>query len=309
MKKKWKYILPAAGILVVVLVVVLVVLLKEESYRIIQVSRIDGSAEVNREEIGLLDAYMGMRLQSKDDVEVEEESYLYLKLDEDKYVMMEPETRFHLEAAGNSENSKTVIRLEAGAIVNRLDKKLSEESSYEIATPNSTMAIRGTVFRVEVVPNADGTGVETYVSVYEGKVACSLIQSDGTVGDEVVLVANDQTIVIRSTEEGTTIVTDPELVDYEELESKVLEFIRDAMDEKEESGFTPETEAIVRELLTEPAVYTVTFRYNGDVFATQKVKRGEYAVCPMLQPTKSGVWEFDFMKQILEDTEINWANE
>jgi len=308
MKKLLKYILPAAGVLVIILVVVLVTLLKEESYRVIQVSEVDGSAEVDREEIGLLDAYMGMMLQSKDDVAVEEESYLYLKLDEDKYVMMEPETRFHLEAAGSSENSKTVIQLEAGAVVNRLDNRLSEESSYEVTTPNSTMAIRGTVFRVEVVPSADGTGVETYVSVYEGEVACSSIQPDGTVGDEVVLVANDQNIVIRNTEEGTIIVTDPELVAYEELESKVLEFIMDAIEEKEESGFTPETEEKVRELLTQPQVFTVTFRYSGNVFATQKVNRGECAVCPILQPAKSGTWEFDFSKQIFEDTEINWQD-
>lgn len=309
MKKKLKYILPAAGILVIVLVVALVILLKEEAYRVIQVSQIDGSAEVDREEIGLLDAYMGMMLQSKDDVAVEEESYLYLKLDEDKYVMMEPETRFHLEAAGSSENSKTVIQLEAGAIVNRLDNKLSEESSYEITTPNSTMAIRGTVFRVEVVPNPDGTGVETYVSVYEGEVACSSVLPDGTSGDEVLLVANDQTIVIRNTEEGTVIVTNPEEVAYEELENKVLEFIRDAMDEKEESGFAPETEEVVRELLEAPSVYTVTFRYDGNVFATQKVNRGEYAILPMLQPTESGTWEFDFSEKILEDTEIDWVAE
>lgn len=309
MKIKWKYVLPAAGVLVAVLVIVLVVLLKEESYRVIQVSAIDGSAEVDREEIGLLDAYMGMMLQTRDDVEVEKESYLYLKLDEDKYVMMEPETRFHLEAAGSSENSKTVIQLENGAIVNRLDNRLSEDASYEVTTPNSTMAIRGTVFRVEVVPNADGTGVETHVSVYEGEVVCSTIQPDGSTGDEVVVVANDQTIVIRDTEEETIIVDDPAEVEYEELEQKVLEFIFNAMEEKEESGFTPETEVVVRNLLEGQLQYTVTFSYNGTVFATQKVTRGEQVARPMLQPTKQGAWEFDFSQEILKDTEISWKEE
>ena len=306
MKKKWKYILPSAGILVVVLVTILAVLLKEESYRSIQVSKIDGSAEVDREEIGLLDAYMGMMLQNKDDVAVEEESYLYLKLDEDKYVMMEPETRFHLEATGDSENSKTVIHLEAGAIINRLDSKLSEESSYEIVTPNSTMAIRGTVFRVEVVPNSDGTGVDTLVSVYEGEVACNSIQPDGTKGDEVVLITQDQAVVIHNTEEDTVIVNDPENVNYEELEQKVLEFILTAAEEKEDSGIAPETAEIIRELLAEPSVYTVTFRYNGAVFATQKVTHGECAAVPMLQPAKAGNWAFDFSNPITGDTDIEW---
>lgn len=309
MKSKWKYILPVAGILVIVFIVVLVVLLKEESYRLVQVSSIEGSAEVDREDIGLLDAYMGMMLQNRDDVEVEEESYLYLKLDEDKYVMMEPETKFQLEATGSSENSKTVIRLEEGAIINRLDNKLSEESSYEITTPNSTMAIRGTVFRVEVIKNEDGTGVETYVSVYEGEVACSSIEPDGTVKEEVVLVANDQTIVIRNTEEGIVMVTAPENVKYEDLESKVLEFIFKAIEEKEDSEFTPETEETVRNLMNGPQVYTVTFLYNGKVFATQNVNSGDCVIRPMLQPGKSGTWEYDFSKPVFEDTEINWKDE
>lgn len=308
MKKNLKYILPAGGALLIILVVMLVFLFREEAYRIIQVSNIEGSAEVDREEIGLLDAYNGMMLQSKDDVEVEKESYLYLKLDEDKYVMMEPETKFHLEAAGNSEKSKTVIQLASGAVVNRLDNKLSEEASYEVATPNSTMAIRGTVFRVEVIPDANGTGSKTLLSVFEGEVACTPIQPDGTSGEEVVVTRN-KGIEIRNQEDGTVSVEELDNIDYGNLDKEVLEFILTSIEEKGKDGFAPETEDTVRTLLEEPSVYTVTFKYNGNIFATQMVNRGEYAVEPMLQPSPSGVWEFDFSKQVFEDTEINWVAE
>lgn len=308
MKKNLKYILPAGGALLIILAIILIVVFRKESYRIIQVSNIEGSAEVDREEIGLLDAYNGMMLQSKDDVEVEKESYLYLKLDEDKYVMMEPETKFHLEAAGNSENSKTVIQLASGAVVNRLDNKLSEEAVYEVTTPNSTMAIRGTVFRVEVIPNADGTGTETCLSVFEGEVACSPIQQDGSMGEEI-LVKTNKGIEIRNAEDGTVIVEEMDSVDYGALGNEVLQFILNAIEEKGDSGFAPETEETVRTILEESSVYTVTFRYNGDVFATQRVNRGEYAIEPTLQPALSGTWGFDFHKQIFEDTEINWVDE
>jgi len=304
MKKNLKYILPACGVLVLVLVVILVVLFREESYRVIQISNIEGSAEVDREEIGLLDAYNGMMLQSEDDVEVQKESYLYLKLDEDKYVMMEPETKFHLEAAGNSENSKTVIQLTSGAVVNRLDNKLSEEAMYEVTTPNSTMAIRGTVFRVVVIPSEGGTGTETYISVFEGEVSCSPVQPDGTIGGEVIVTAN-KGIEIRNAEDGSVIVGDVEDIDYSSFESEVLQFVLDAMKEKGKDGFAPGTEDTVRNLLTE---CTVTFRYNGEVFGTQKVTRGECAVQPLIQPTEEGTWDFDFSEQILEDIEINWLD-
>lgn len=315
MKKKLKYILPISVVLIVAVILVFVFLMKEESYRVIQVSNVDGTAEVEREEIGVLDAYNGMRLQTEDAVLVEAESYLYLKLDEDKYAMLEPGTKIRLKATGNSTNSKTSIYLESGAIVNRLDSKLSEESSYEISTPNSTMAIRGTIFRVEVLPTEDGSGVETLVSVYEGEVASQLIQPDGTIEDAVILVANDKSILIRNTETETTLVNDPENVEYEELTKNVLDFIMKAIEEREDSGISQETEEIIKETLEAleeptptpvPTEFTVTFRYQGAVFATQKVLRGECATAPLLVPSMNGGWEFDFSAPITEDVVIDW---
>lgn len=344
MKNKLKYILPIGGILIVLAVVLLVFLLKKEDYRVIQVSNIDGSAEVEREEIGILDAYTGMLLQSEDDVVVEAESYLYLKLDEDKYVMLEPGTKIHLKATGNSASSKTSIYLESGAIVNRLDSKLSEESSYEITTPNSTMAIRGTIFRVEVLPKEDGSGAETVVSVYEGEVAGQLIQPDGTIEDAVILVNGDETVLIRNTKEETVIVSEGETVEYEELTRRTLEFIMKAVEEREESGISEETENVIREILEQTPTPTpeptptvtpeptptvtpeptptpeptltplpenciVTFLYQGSVFATQQVQNGECATVPLLLPSLSGGWDFDFSKAITENTEIVWKEE
>lgn len=308
MKSKLKYILPIGGVLIAAVVILLFVLSKEEAYRVIQVSNVDGSAEVERVDIGFLNAYNGMMLQSEDNVEVQAESYLYLKLDEDKYVMAEPGSRMQLKATGNSANSKTSIHLEAGAVVNRLDNKLSEESVYEISTPNATMAVRGTVFRVEVVITEDGS-LETHVSVFEGEVACSLIQPDGSKGDEVILVANDETIIIRSEKETTFLVSEqPEKVEYEELERKILEFILKSIEENEDNEVTEETEELVRYLLSDRTVttYTVTFYYEGQVFATQKVTGGECAVVPILLPSMQGNWDYDFTKPIEQDTIIDW---
>ena len=52
--------------------------------------------------------------------------------------------------------------------------------------------------------------------------------------------------------------------------------------------------------------YTVTFRYNGQTFGTQTVRRGDKAVQPALQPAAKGAWDFDFTKPITADTVIDW---
>ena len=69
---------------------------------------------------------------------------------------------------------------------------------------------------------------------------------------------------------------------------------------------TEETETLIRMLLAERTQYTVTFRYNEVVFATQTVQEGECATIPLLLPTMQGSWNFDFTKPVTEDTIIDW---
>lgn len=45
--------------------------------------------------------------------------------------------------------------------MNYLSEKLSEKSSYEVTVPNSTMAVRGTVFRVAIVYDEGGDSYTT----------------------------------------------------------------------------------------------------------------------------------------------------
>ena len=52
--------------------------------------------------------------------------------------------------------------------------------------------------------------------------------------------------------------------------------------------------------------YEVTFKYNGKVFGTQTVKKGEKAEVPSLSPEASGSWNFNFDTPINRDTVIEW---
>ena len=209
---------------------------KEEDYRQIQVYKIDGTATVARQGSNM-DAYENMQLQSGDIIETIKDSYLQLKLDEDKYILVEPESKISLQATGNSIDSKTSIYLEKGAIVNQLDNPLSEDSSYEVTTPNSTMAVRGTTFRVEITIDEKGES-HAKVAVYGGKVECNLVFPDGTIAEPVMVEKGTEVLIwgddVETEYVGTGNIT------YEEMKTVVLDFLDEIIDRGEELSISKE---------------------------------------------------------------------
>ena len=230
---------------------------KEEAYREIRVLSLDGSASVTRASIGTMDAYVDMRLESGDEIVVPDGSNLVLELDGDKYVMLEPGTRLTLEASGTKKDSKTTIHLQAGAVVNHLTEKLNENSSYEVTVPNSTMAVRGTVFRVAVVYDEKGDSFAT-VSVFQGVVTSRLIFPDGTeegLDKEKQIPAGKEVIVHGDAEISEYLEGDakePHDVDYSKLPIETLEFLVDCAEregEDEELSISKdECEELIQEI-------------------------------------------------------------
>lgn len=298
--KKGPLIGAIAGVAVVILAVVVILLLnrKEAVYRIIKVFELDGKSTVTRQDIGDLDAYDNMVLESGDQVYVDSGS-LTLKMDEDKYVYAEEKTRFQLEAAGTSENSKTRIRLEEGILTNEIQNKLSDESSYEVNTPNSTMSVRGTIYMVDVY---EENGIRyTKVSVFEGAVATKLIYADGSVSDQEKLVEKGKEVLIYDDNSGTDYVGEPSDIDYSALPQGVIAFLLEKANAGYDIGIPAED---LEKYLQGP--FTVTFMYQNSVFGTQEVKKGAYAAEPSLMPAQSGAWDFDFSTPINKDTRIEW---
>lgn len=308
-KKKQKIIIAAASVVIVMIVGIMVLLWsRQDSYRVIKIFSLDGNASVTRVKLGELEAYENMLLDSGDIVRLDAGT-MTLKLDDDKYVYVEEQTEFQLEASGNSKNSKTKIKLNRGAITNELQNKLSGESSYEINTQNSTMSVRGTVYRVEVYTDEHGV-VYTKVSIFEGSVAVRLVYQDGTVAaDEKIIEKGKEVIIYEDASASITdYLTDVRDIDYSKLPDDVIRLlIRLGLDTPESDTGTFEngtdTDASTQE---SEDVFTVTFLYQGSIFGTQKVKKGACATVPVLMPAPSGSWDFDFSVPITEDTEINW---
>ena len=230
---------------------------KEEAYREIRVLSLEGTASVTRASVGTMDAYKDMRLESGDEVAVDSSSNLVLELDGDKYVMLEPGTKLTLEAEGTKADSKTTIHLQAGAVVNHLTEKLNDNSSYEVTVPNSTMAVRGTVFRVEVTYDENGDSFAT-VSVFQGVVASRLIFPDGTIEEldkEKQIPMGKEVIVHGDTDISEYLWGDteePHDIDYRQLPKETLEFLIDCinrMGEDEEFSIDKdECEELIREM-------------------------------------------------------------
>ena len=142
MKKKL-FLFGGIGAAVVVAAVVLILTLGKKGYRSIIVIEVSGNVTVTRDGQSI-DAYPQMKLRSGDGMVVTGGGYARLKMDDDKYVFLEENTVISLEAAGTAAKSRTIVYIEQGKMLTEIRKKLSSDSSYDIVTPNTTMAIRGT---------------------------------------------------------------------------------------------------------------------------------------------------------------------
>ncbi len=200
---------------------------EKDSYRSILLYEIQGTAEIEREGTGTFNGTENLYLESGDQLTVEPESFTRLRLDEDKYVMVEENSALSIEAAGTMEDSRTKINLTKGAIVNEIQNPLSAGSTYEVTTPNSIMAVRGTIFRVEIYYDENGE-LYTKVTVFDGQVSSRLIYPDGTMEEEV-LTGNGKEVIIHSNQELTEYLGEERDIKYDEIPEDVLSVIQEMM--------------------------------------------------------------------------------
>ena len=293
--KTWvKYGAAIMGLLIVSALIISFGMKKEESYRDIKVMSIKGTATVERASVGALDAYEDMKLESGDRLSVDSSSSLILSMDDNKYAMLEPGSSLTLEADGTRENSRTVIHLEAGAVMNYLSEKLNEKSSYEVTVPNSTMAVRGTVFRVAIVYDEDGDSYTT-VQVFDGIVGCRLVFPDGTISEEEVQLAPGKEVLIHGDTEISEYVGDKgHDIDYTTLNREALEFLLFCIDDGSDLCLTrEEVEELLRRLdQTEEPEESAEVKKPAKTEKEPAVIETPEPVVPAVEETPSSSGEF-----------------
>ena len=301
-----KILIPVAIVVVIAIIAIFFLGKDEEGYRLIQVYEVNGQATIERENIGSMDAYVNLNLLSGDKVSTMTESNMRLKLDEDKYLLAEEDTVLELVAAGDEKSNRTNVNLLQGAVTIEVENKLNENSSFEVTTPNSVMAIRGTVFRVTTDFDEEGNPI-TKVMIFEGAVGVQKMDADGNVSEETLIPESKEAVIYIENEEEKLVILDE--IEVTELPVEVLEFLKEITEDGRQLSIPLEDIEAAMDAVdnAETEVFTVTFTYNGSVFGTQQVKAGECAMKPTLMPAPSGKWNFDFSKPITADTEIKFV--
>lgn len=314
MRKKGIIAAVVGIVILVALGIFLLVLGKEEGYRMMQVYQINGRASIQRENIGNIEAYENLNLISKDKVEVATDSYMRLKVDEDKYILAEAGSVFTIVATGTADSGKTDINLEKGAMTVEVQNKLSDDASFEVTTPNSVMAVRGTVFRISADVDEAGEPI-TKITVLEGEVSVQKKDANGALSEEKHVAVGKEVIIYKEAENIEFKIFDE--VSMIDVPAEVLKFLHEIATERRELIIAgdeilklidnlenePESESEPEEITT----YTVTFVYREQIFATQVVEAGKTALKPLLMPAPGGDWNFDFSTPIEADIVIEFV--
>lgn len=132
--------------------------------RSIKVVQIDGKATVTDDE-ETVKCFPGMNLYDGDTLTVSKDSTLIVKFDEDKYVYLGENTTIVIKSEGK-DKYKTNIFVTNGTVLAEVQKKLDDEEEFFLSSNNSVMAVRGTIFGLNV-KNVGSSYLQTY-AVYRG---------------------------------------------------------------------------------------------------------------------------------------------
>lgn len=159
---------------------------RQEGYRTIKIFEISGRVGVVHDGVEY-EAYPGMVLSEGYTIVTSSNSYVRLALDGDKYIKLEEGSKASFDTLGKLGTGKTTINLERGVILSEIVHSLKANENFIVNTPNAVLAVRGTLFKVEVNVNEKGES-NTNVYTYGGAVGSKRIEPNGNVIEEQVII-------------------------------------------------------------------------------------------------------------------------
>lgn len=208
-RKKFIWIISLFVLLVILLFCGVMIFGNQKGYRTVKVFEISGKVGVVNDGVEY-EAYPGMILSDGYSIVTSSDSYVRLVLDDDKYIKLEEGSKATFETLGTLGSGKTTINLERGVILSEIVHSLKADESYIINTPNAVLAVRGTLFKVEVNVNELGEN-NTNVYTYGGAVGSNRIEPNGNVIEELVIIdAGYKTTVKMDDVETIYVVEDVE---------------------------------------------------------------------------------------------------
>ena len=135
------------------------------------VTEIQGSATIAREN-KIVNASKNSRILSGDIITTDSNSSLRISVDNDKFILVEPDTTMYIYFTDIASKGDISVNLSSGAVICEVNNKLKKNATFNLKTPNSSIDITGTVFRTEFNYAAEYMGYEnvmiTQVQNFEG---------------------------------------------------------------------------------------------------------------------------------------------
>ena len=224
-----------ARVIIIILDVIIVaafiigayIFIRSNRIRSVVVEAVSGSVDIAGKYTSAK-AYEGQRLQSGNEVTVHDESELVLFIDNDKHLYADANTHFFVESSAIKDSQYMRIVLDEGSVLSEINTPLETGDSYTVDTPNTTLAVRGTEFEVSVY--TDNDMIYTRLDVERGKVATQLKSSDGSYTGEEHEFGAGESVLIRSSSDGTELMRLSEYKPYyiDEIPRDVLEQMKDS---------------------------------------------------------------------------------
>lgn len=196
-RKKWFKFAAGGALLIIIAVVLTVVLINcNKSFRVIKLEKYEGNVSVKRNDANI-DLFGGLQLVSGDSSTTGDESIINLLIDSDKHMLVTANSRFDVTASGSEKSGKVQIELNEGRAFFEVDNKLSDNSSFEVITPNATTSIRGTKFATTYDSYDSSTTV--FVDTGEVEVSYGASQTVNVKDKESVLIKDGNATIRKAT--------------------------------------------------------------------------------------------------------------
>ncbi|MBP5444585.1 MAG: FecR domain-containing protein [Acholeplasmatales bacterium] len=276
MKKKIILFSSIGGAVLIAAIVLIICLCipKSKSYRKINLYKVTNNVNVIRKDENK-EVVEGMSLKNGDKVEVNASSSAILKLDNDKFIMAKENTTLTLVATGKSNNTKTKILVDKGGVVVEVKEKLKDSETFEIASSNSVMAIRGTKIGFDVEIDEAQNTIKSTLSLLDGKTMVYFLKDN-----ELNQATFNDTLnkLTYTTNNNTSIDKVSELIDKKDT-------IKTVTDEDLETKFNVVKQELTSEEIDSMVDAVNNFerdnnKLNGVIKFTNKPENVEYGIDP-----------------------------
>ncbi len=164
-------------LMIIALAIVISLYFGGEVSRTLTITEINGNALISRG-IKTVNASKGFSLKSGDVVSTDKKSSLRISIDDNKFILVEPDTSIYIYFTDIASKGDISVNVSKGAVLCSINEKLSKNASFVLKTPNSTIDVKGTVFRAEFDYLDEYIGYQnvmvTQVQNFEGSVNLQL---------------------------------------------------------------------------------------------------------------------------------------